>query len=442
VSVTIENPIINSPFVEPARHFVMDADGKVTGEVAPRRRPSEFFVPVARPKKLSAQLSMDQFADIESLLRDAEAVLRRRAFQFANVERTNNLMDLVVARQNGMFTDLTAIAQLIEADEMPHRGWAVPMRAIDDPQPRNDRYSSLRDESRDARRRSSARPAMSRLWGDPGNLRLVVLDVETCVAPDKAHRVVSVGVAVVRGDTVQDRREVFVNPGCDIDPFTTEHVHHIKTEHVADEPPLNELWPEVARFFTGRKGETVVLSAHRPGFDIPVLRNDRWPRTGGDPLPDLPVIDTLLAGMPESLPPADSLPRAGPVPRLPGRATLPARCMARRTCAPRHHRDGVHHHDLLEPRVGECRCQAEHEGRGARLGRDAPHLLAARRTGRCAPAWTGGTPTSPPPSSVSRTRSGPPAAATRGSPRSVSFRRAGPDARPTCERRSRTQPWC
>lgn len=34
MSVTIEDPILNSPFVEPARHFVMDADGKVTGEIA------------------------------------------------------------------------------------------------------------------------------------------------------------------------------------------------------------------------------------------------------------------------------------------------------------------------------------------------------------------------------------------------------------------------
>ena len=58
---TIENPIINSPFVEPEQHFLMTADGKVTGEIAPRRRPSEFFVPVAQPRKRSAQLSMDQF---------------------------------------------------------------------------------------------------------------------------------------------------------------------------------------------------------------------------------------------------------------------------------------------------------------------------------------------------------------------------------------------
>jgi hypothetical protein len=55
-------------------------------------------------------------------------------------------MDLVVARNNGMFIDLAAIVRLIEADEMPHRGWTVPMRTIEDPQPRVERYSSLRDE--------------------------------------------------------------------------------------------------------------------------------------------------------------------------------------------------------------------------------------------------------------------------------------------------------
>ncbi len=58
----IENPIvINSPFVEPRQHFVTTTDGQVTGEIAPRRRPSEFFVPVAWPKKASAQLTMDAF---------------------------------------------------------------------------------------------------------------------------------------------------------------------------------------------------------------------------------------------------------------------------------------------------------------------------------------------------------------------------------------------
>jgi type III restriction enzyme len=60
-SVLIENPVLNSPFHEPARHFRTTTDGEVTGEVTDRRRPSEFFVPVARPKKSSAQLTFDAF---------------------------------------------------------------------------------------------------------------------------------------------------------------------------------------------------------------------------------------------------------------------------------------------------------------------------------------------------------------------------------------------
>lgn len=57
----IDNPIINSPYTEPQRHFTTSADGEVTGAIDQRRRPSEFFVPVARPKKLSGQLTIDAF---------------------------------------------------------------------------------------------------------------------------------------------------------------------------------------------------------------------------------------------------------------------------------------------------------------------------------------------------------------------------------------------
>ncbi len=56
-SSPIENPVINSPFVEPAKHFRV-VDGQVSGAIDERRRPSEFFVPVARPKKASPQLAL------------------------------------------------------------------------------------------------------------------------------------------------------------------------------------------------------------------------------------------------------------------------------------------------------------------------------------------------------------------------------------------------
>lgn len=36
--VLIENPVPNSPFVEPTRHFIFDEDG-ITDEIAESRRP-------------------------------------------------------------------------------------------------------------------------------------------------------------------------------------------------------------------------------------------------------------------------------------------------------------------------------------------------------------------------------------------------------------------
>ena len=49
--VTVENPILNSPFAEPARHFRIDAHGKMTADILPGRRESAFYVPVTSPKK-------------------------------------------------------------------------------------------------------------------------------------------------------------------------------------------------------------------------------------------------------------------------------------------------------------------------------------------------------------------------------------------------------
>ena len=48
--VVIENPIINSPFGEPRRHFKFSDEG-ITDEIAEARRVSSYFVPIARPKK-------------------------------------------------------------------------------------------------------------------------------------------------------------------------------------------------------------------------------------------------------------------------------------------------------------------------------------------------------------------------------------------------------
>ncbi|MBI2066820.1 MAG: DEAD/DEAH box helicase family protein [Deltaproteobacteria bacterium] len=56
--VVIENPIINSPFAEPNRHFRFTDDG-ITDEIVESRRISSYFIPVARPKKKGKQLQFD-----------------------------------------------------------------------------------------------------------------------------------------------------------------------------------------------------------------------------------------------------------------------------------------------------------------------------------------------------------------------------------------------
>jgi len=55
--VVIENPILNSPFEEPNRHFQFDDDG-ITNEIAEGRRVSSYFIPIPKPKKKGPKQAM------------------------------------------------------------------------------------------------------------------------------------------------------------------------------------------------------------------------------------------------------------------------------------------------------------------------------------------------------------------------------------------------
>jgi hypothetical protein len=58
----IENPIINSPYRAPNRYFRFDDDG-ITNAIASGRRPSQYFVPVPRPRKRGQQQIELDFAE-------------------------------------------------------------------------------------------------------------------------------------------------------------------------------------------------------------------------------------------------------------------------------------------------------------------------------------------------------------------------------------------
>ncbi len=52
--IVIENPVINTPFEEPRRHFRFTEDG-ITNEIVESRRISSYFIPVPRPRKKGRQ---------------------------------------------------------------------------------------------------------------------------------------------------------------------------------------------------------------------------------------------------------------------------------------------------------------------------------------------------------------------------------------------------
>ena len=54
----IENPILNSPFFEPNRHFKFTDEG-ISNDIVAGRRSSSYFIPIARPKKKGKQLAFD-----------------------------------------------------------------------------------------------------------------------------------------------------------------------------------------------------------------------------------------------------------------------------------------------------------------------------------------------------------------------------------------------
>jgi type III restriction enzyme len=56
--VVIENPILNSPFAEPNRHFRFGEQG-ITDEIVEGRRESSYFIPIPQARKKTQQIAFD-----------------------------------------------------------------------------------------------------------------------------------------------------------------------------------------------------------------------------------------------------------------------------------------------------------------------------------------------------------------------------------------------
>jgi type III restriction enzyme len=76
--VVIENPIINSPFEEPTHHFKFDKDG-ITDQTVDARRVSQYFIPIAQPRKKTKDKQLTLGDWIEDRIKENELVNRIRS---------------------------------------------------------------------------------------------------------------------------------------------------------------------------------------------------------------------------------------------------------------------------------------------------------------------------------------------------------------------------
>src|SRR5664280_2245595 len=90
----IENPVINSPFVEPKRHFKFSDEG-ITNEIIEGRRVSSYFIPIAAPKKkgkkqlyFDTEWTKDRIEENKFINQIRERVLRWRAGGYVGVTKT------------------------------------------------------------------------------------------------------------------------------------------------------------------------------------------------------------------------------------------------------------------------------------------------------------------------------------------------------------------
>jgi type III restriction enzyme len=96
-TVVIENPVINSPFEEPKRHFRFSDEG-ITNEIVAARRVSSYFIPIASPHRkgkpqlqFETEWTQDWIEENKFINQIRSRVQQRRANRRFGVARTTAL---------------------------------------------------------------------------------------------------------------------------------------------------------------------------------------------------------------------------------------------------------------------------------------------------------------------------------------------------------------
>ncbi|NLL89565.1 MAG: DEAD/DEAH box helicase family protein, partial [Dehalococcoidales bacterium] len=130
--VVIENPILNSPFKEPSRHFRFSDEG-ITNDIVESRRISSYFVPIAQPRKkgngkqlaLDTEWTKDRIEENVTINRIRERVaIWRRGGYVGITKTTRNLLDYWTdpdRERKLFFCQIEALETAIYLSEVAHK---------------------------------------------------------------------------------------------------------------------------------------------------------------------------------------------------------------------------------------------------------------------------------------------------------------------------------
>ena len=110
----------------------------------------------------------------------------------------------------------------------------------------------------------------------------VAIDFET--ATSARNSACSLGIVAVRDFQIADTFYSLIKPPALLFHPGNINIHHITPLDVQDAPTLDELWPQIEKYFTPH----CPVLAHNAPFDVSVLRNSSTVE-----IPNFPYADTL-----------------------------------------------------------------------------------------------------------------------------------------------------
>ena len=94
---TIENPIINSPYVEPTRHFRSDFNNEIINVIDQGRRGCSYYLPIAAPKKKATASLFDNLVEEKK----------------TESGHVNRIRDLVKTWRDGKWSNITPVSRML-----------------------------------------------------------------------------------------------------------------------------------------------------------------------------------------------------------------------------------------------------------------------------------------------------------------------------------------